>query len=132
MRAAALTVLAVLAVATPAVADGAADRAEAKRLFDSGRAAITAGKIEDACTMFEASFKLEPAIGTKLNLADCLERKGLLAAAYRLFDEAAVEAARSSKGAAARASRAPGPRRSRASWSGSTSPSSIRRRRGSR
>jgi hypothetical protein len=94
-----LAVLAVLAAATPALADPAADRrAAAKQLFEDGRAAVTAGKIDDACAMFEASFKLESAIGTKLNLADCLERKGLLAAAYRLFDEAAIEAARTSKG----------------------------------
>jgi len=96
--AAAVAVLSVLALALPARADGTEDdKKKAARLFKEGRAAITAGKVDEACGKFEESFKLDAAIGTKLNLADCLERKGLLVAAYHLFDEAATEAARTSK-----------------------------------
>jgi hypothetical protein len=89
--------LATVAGAVPARADSDGDKALAAKLFKQGRDAISAGKLDEACTRFEQSFKLDPAIGTKLNLADCLERKGLLAAAYRLFDEAANEAAKGRK-----------------------------------
>lgn len=90
-----LVMLALGVLGAPARADDAAARAA--KLFKEGRDLIGAGKIDAACAKFEASFKLDPAIGTKLNLADCLERKGLIAAAYRLFDEAAGEAAKGGK-----------------------------------
>src|SRR5881394_3848972 len=91
----ATVVLVVIGLAGGARGDGNADKAA--KLFKEGRDAIAAGKIDEACAKFEQSFKLDAAIGTKLNLADCLEKKGLIAAAYRLFDEAAVEADKSGK-----------------------------------
>jgi hypothetical protein len=86
-----------LGTAAPARADDAEDKRAAARLFKEGRAAVKAGDLDEACDKFEASLRLDAAIGTKLNLADCFEQKGLLIAAYRLFDEAAAEAARTSK-----------------------------------
>src|SRR5687768_10663170 len=91
-----IALVAVVALAAPARADG--EKELAAKLFKQGRDLIEAGKIDEACARFQQSLKLDPtAIGTKLNLADCLERKGKLADAYRLFDEAAVEAAKESK-----------------------------------
>jgi hypothetical protein len=89
--------LTVLALAVPAAADEAADKAAAARLFQEGRDAMAAGKLDEACARFEASLGLDPAIGTKLNLADCLEKRGKLVAAHRLFEEAAVEGAKAGK-----------------------------------
>ncbi len=66
--------------------------AEAKKLFDDGRALVKAGKLDDACPLFAKSYELERALGTELNLADCQERLGHLADAWRLFDDAAVQA----------------------------------------
>ena len=92
MRRAGLAVLAVAALATTARADTAAD------LFKQGRALMGAGKFDEACKKFQASLALDAAIGTKLNLADCLEHKGEPLEAYRLFDAVAVEATTSQEG----------------------------------
>ncbi len=66
--------------------------AEAKKLFDDGRALVKAGKLDEACPLFAKSYELERALGTELNLADCRERLGHLADAWRLFDDAAIHA----------------------------------------
>ncbi len=66
--------------------------AEAKKLFDDGRALVKAGKLDEACPLFAKSYELERALGTELNLADCQERLGHLADAWRLFDDASVQA----------------------------------------
>ncbi len=93
-----LTVVVLLGVAVPAAADVAPeDAAKAKILFDQGRTLITDKKIDEACETFEASYKLDPSIGTKLNLADCRELQGQLVVAYTLFDEAADEAGKTGK-----------------------------------
>lgn len=68
----------------PAVADPSATA-----LFDEGRVLAAAGKRAEACAKFEASFALERAVGTEINLADCRERDGKLGDAWRMFDEAA-------------------------------------------
>src|SRR5690349_24811223 len=91
-----LALIAVLVLATPARADDK-DKEIAAKLFKQGRDAMAAGKLDEACARFAQSLELDPAIGTKLNLADCWEQKGKLAEAYRLFDEAASEAAKESK-----------------------------------
>jgi hypothetical protein len=77
-------------------ADAADDKKKAARLFKEGRALITAGKIDEACPKFVESYALDPAIGTKLNIADCYEQQDKLVLAYRVFDEAAVDAAKTS------------------------------------
>lgn len=63
------------------------DRAERK--FQQGKQLIAAGKIAEACAAFDDSQRLEPAIATMLNQADCRERNGQLATAWRLFREVA-------------------------------------------
>ena len=97
MRVTAISLTLLVLVAAPAVADEATDKAAAARLFQEGRDAMSAGKLEEACARFEASLTLDRAIGTKLNLADCQEKRGNFAVAYRLFDEAAIEGAKTGK-----------------------------------
>jgi hypothetical protein len=60
----------------------------AEALFEDGRRAMAEGNLELACSRFRESNRLDPAAGTLLNLADCEERRGLLATAWSLFKNA--------------------------------------------
>src|SRR2546430_1565791 len=66
----------------------------AEKLFQDGRAALAAGKLDDACDAFRRSEELEPRVGTLLNLADCEERRGHLASAWSAFVDARALATR--------------------------------------
>lgn len=72
-----------------AAAQTVQDKAAADVLFQEGRTLVKAGKFAEACPKFEASFKLDPKGGTRLNLADCYEKTGRTASAWALFREAA-------------------------------------------
>jgi hypothetical protein len=61
---------------------------QAQSLFDEGRKLLDGGKIAEACKAFEASEKLDPAITTLLNLADCREQNHQLATAWGTFEDA--------------------------------------------
>jgi hypothetical protein len=77
---------------SPALAN--ADPADAKKalaLFEEGRTLSRAGKFAEACAKYNESFGLDPAPGTRLNVADCLERDGKLARALDLFNTAATD-----------------------------------------
>ncbi len=63
------------------------DPAAAEALFREGRALSDAGDIAGACAKFRESDRLDPAVGTTFNIADCEERLGRLATAWTLFDE---------------------------------------------
>ncbi|HEV7555899.1 MAG TPA: hypothetical protein VGO00_10610 [Kofleriaceae bacterium] len=76
----------ILAIASQAYAQPAT--VQAQSLFDEGRKLLDAGKIAEACTAFEASQKLDPAITTLLNLADCREQNHQLASAWGTFEDA--------------------------------------------
>jgi hypothetical protein len=80
LRASALVL--VIAVAT-AHADPAAEK-----FFQDGRALLAEGNLADACDAFRKSNDLEPKVGTLLNLADCEEKRGRIAAAWERFLEA--------------------------------------------
>lgn len=67
----------------------AADADSARTLFKEGRALASAGKYAEACPKFEESLKLDVGIGTKFNLADCLEHVARPARARVLFLEVA-------------------------------------------
>ena len=62
------------------------DEARAAVIFQHGRELAKAGQIDEACAVFEDSYALDPALGTALNLADCLEQQGHLRRAWELFD----------------------------------------------
>jgi hypothetical protein len=90
----ALSFLVVLALASPASHAQAPkeDRAAAESLFAEGRQLLQTGDYERACTKFEASQRLEPALGTSLNLADCYDKVGRTASAWAEFKSAAAAA----------------------------------------
>jgi len=85
-----------LVVSTRASAQPAPpDATEADRLFEEGRTHAKAKRYVEACDLFERSFKLDPTVGTELNLADCHEQLGHLRQAWQLFTAAAEQSARS-------------------------------------
>ena len=83
----------LLGVAT-ARADGESNRVAAEALFAEGRRLLGAGDFSAACQKLEASQRLDPGIGTLLNLGDCYEKKGASASAWASFLEAAAGARR--------------------------------------
>ncbi len=70
----------VLLVVRVASADPAAEK-----LFRDGQLLFKQGKLADACDRFARSQKLEPRIGTLLNLGSCLEQLGKTASAWESF-----------------------------------------------
>jgi len=61
---------------------------EAEKLFRDGRSLLKDGKLAPACDAFAGSAKLEPSVGTFLNLGDCRARLGQTASAWAAFVEA--------------------------------------------
>ncbi len=64
----------------------------ADQRFRKGQELSAAGRIAEACREFEESQRLEPALGTLLNLAICHERLGQMGLALREFREAEASA----------------------------------------
>lgn len=91
MRRLAVVVACTLASAPAHAQPSSADATDASKRFQAGRDAIKANRIDEACALFAQSYQLDPALGTALNLADCVERQGHLARAWRLFDLVARE-----------------------------------------
>jgi hypothetical protein len=73
---------------------GSSDKAAAETHFQRGKAQLEEGRLEEACGQFEASQKLDPAVGTLLFLGDCYERRGQTASAWATFEEASSQASR--------------------------------------
>ena len=63
-----------------------------ERLFREGRALFEAGDIEPACKKFTESLRVDPALGTLLNVAECEARLGHTATAWARFRELAEKA----------------------------------------
>lgn len=57
----------------------------AERLFNQARELVKANRWAEACPLFEASLREDPALGTQLNLAACDEHVGQLARAWDLY-----------------------------------------------
>ncbi|MBX3192263.1 MAG: hypothetical protein KF819_35060 [Labilithrix sp.] len=87
----ALTFALVAAVSLAARASSAqtTDAAKAEQLFEEGTKLFDAGRFAEACDKLEASQRLDPALGTQFNLAECWQRVGRLASARALFREVA-------------------------------------------
>lgn len=67
----------------------------AEQLFNEARELGKQGKWAEACPKFEASLKQDPALGTRLNLANCFERIGKLASAWGIYKASATLARKS-------------------------------------
>jgi hypothetical protein len=65
----------------------------ADQLFRDGQRLLKQGKLAEACAAFTESQKLDPAVGTLLNLADCHAQERRFATARAEFEEAARQAA---------------------------------------
>jgi hypothetical protein len=72
----------------PRMASAQPTSAQAETLFRQGKELIRAGKLAEACAAFDSSYKLDPAVSTLLNLADCREKNRQLATAWGLFVDA--------------------------------------------
>jgi hypothetical protein len=91
MTRALITAVFVVALVPVAIAQPR-DTKRAVELFEEGRVLMGQKKYEEACKKFADSYLLDPALGTKLNHADCYEKRGMFEDAHRLFDEAEAEA----------------------------------------
>lgn len=88
--------LAVAAAALVATSIGARpasaqDAAAAEALFEEGKGLAAEDRWAEACPKFEASHAADPAVGTLLNWADCLEREGRLGSALARFEQAEAQ-----------------------------------------
>jgi hypothetical protein len=80
-----IVAFALVASAGAATTARADSRTAAEALFQAGRAAARSGDAAGACTRFRESHRLDPALGTRLNLALCEEELGRTATAWGLF-----------------------------------------------
>jgi tetratricopeptide (TPR) repeat protein len=65
-----------------------AQQSQADKLFEEGSALMKDNKFSEACPKFEQSNKLDPQVGGYLWLADCYERNGQTASAYKTYKDA--------------------------------------------
>jgi tetratricopeptide (TPR) repeat protein len=65
----------------------------AEQLFNQARELAKDNRWAEACPKFEASLRVDPVLGTRLNLATCYERIGKTASAWGLYRES-IELAR--------------------------------------
>jgi hypothetical protein len=84
--------LPLLVLVAPRVAGAQSDPAAAEAAFAEARALIKQGKWDEACPKLEASLALDPAVGTILNLGECLAKTGRTASAWLRYREAAAMA----------------------------------------
>lgn len=69
-----------------------ADEAPAERLFREGRARMLEGRFDEACPMLAESQRLDPHVGTLLNLAACHERQNRIGSAWVEYQKALTAA----------------------------------------
>ncbi len=77
-----------LAGAAHAQASGA-EKTAAEALFGEGKRLMEQGKFGEACPKFADSQRLDPGVGTLLNLARCYQKNGQTATAWSTYKEAA-------------------------------------------
>jgi hypothetical protein len=70
------------------------DPVAADALFQAAKRLMGDKQFAEACPKFDASYKLDPTLGTLLNLADCYEKVGRIATAWSTWGEAMEKAQR--------------------------------------
>lgn len=85
---AALSIGALFALAI--VREARADEPSAEALFQDAMQLVAKGDYAAACPKFAQSHRLEPAVGTQFNLADCYEHTGKTASAWTTFRDVAA------------------------------------------
>jgi len=86
-------VVAMLAMSAQSVfAQSDSQKLAAQALYDAAKKLMGEKKYGEACPKFAESQKLDPGVGTLLNLADCYEKLGKLASAWLTFKETAAAA----------------------------------------
>ena len=73
---------------SPRIARADDEAATAQALFDQATALKANEDWAGACPKFESSYRLDPALGTLLNLANCFEKLGKIASAWARWEEA--------------------------------------------
>lgn len=86
-----LALFTVSARAAPPAPDASAARADA--LFREGTEKLDTGRVDEACEALGQSLRLDPKLGTLLNLGLCHEQQGKSATAWAEFTDAAAWAA---------------------------------------
>ena len=80
--------LVALALVVAAAPSAHAQTATAEAIFQAAKDLADAGKWEEACPKFKASYELDRQLGTLLNLANCYEQINKLAQAWVRWNEA--------------------------------------------
>ena len=92
-RTARIAALAVAALATASTASAQSDnKVAAEALFQEAHRLIEAGHYPEACEKLASSQRLDPAVGTLVNLAHCYEKVGRTATAWGTYREAIAAA----------------------------------------
>ena len=84
--------LLVAALAAAPQAHAQNDKAAAEALFDDAKRLMEAKRYPEACKKFADSQKLDPGVGTLLNLGRCYKENGQTASAWSAYREAASQA----------------------------------------
>jgi hypothetical protein len=97
MRTRLVLAAAALVVLTGASAAAQSNAAIAEQMFREGQQLLRQGHFSQACEKLAASQRLDPAIGTLMNLAYCHELEGKTASAWSEYSDAAAQAAHASE-----------------------------------